>query len=51
LFDPLALGRLVDQHANRNLDNTQVLWNLLVVEGFLAAEARVSDMGAGRLVA
>ena len=53
LFDPQALGRLVDQHANCNLDNTQVLWNLLVVEGFLATEARVSDMGstASRLVA
>jgi len=53
LFDPQALGRLVDQHANRNLDNTQVLWNLLVAEGFLAAEARLSDMGsaARRLVA
>ncbi len=53
LFDLPSLGRLVDQHANGNLDNTQVLWNLLVVEGFLAAEARLSDTGsmARRLVA
>ena len=27
LFDLQALGRLVDQHANGNFDNTQVLWN------------------------
>jgi asparagine synthase (glutamine-hydrolysing) len=46
LFDPQALGRLVDQHANCNSDNTQVLWNLLVVEGFLATEARLSDTGS-----
>ena len=53
LFDLQALGRLVDQHANGDFDHTQVLWNLLVVEGFLAAEARLSDDGsmAGRRVA
>jgi asparagine synthase (glutamine-hydrolysing) len=43
LFDPQTLGRLVDQHASGHLDNTQVLWNLLVVEGFLAIEASLSD--------
>lgn len=43
LFDPQTLGRLVDQHASGHLDNTQVLWNLLVVEGFLASEASLSD--------
>jgi asparagine synthase (glutamine-hydrolysing) len=53
LFDPEALGRLVDQHANSNLDNTQVLWNLLAVEGFLVGDASLSDTGsmAGRRVA
>lgn len=53
LFDPLALGRLVDQHASGKLDNTQALWNLLVVEGFLASESRLSDASstAGRRVA
>lgn len=38
LFDAQALGRLVDQHASGKLNNTQVIWNLLVVEGFLASE-------------
>lgn len=52
LFDPQALGRLVDQHANGNFDNTQVLWNLLVIEGFLAGEAGLSTSSvAGRHVA
>jgi asparagine synthase (glutamine-hydrolysing) len=53
LFDPRALGALVDQHANGDFDNAQVLWNLLVVEGFLALEARLSDDGSvtGRRVA
>jgi hypothetical protein len=46
LFNPQTLGRLVDQHANCNSDNTQVLWNLLVVEGFLAGEARLSGTGS-----
>jgi asparagine synthase (glutamine-hydrolysing) len=53
LFDPRALGRLVDQHASGDFDHAQALWNLLVVEGFLAIEARLSDEGsmAGRRVA
>ena len=51
LFDPQALGRLVDQHANGNFDHTQALWNLLVVEGFLATEARLSDTVRWRGVA
>lgn len=53
LFDALALGRLVDHHADSSQDNTQVLWNLLVVEGFLASEARLSDTEStmGRRVA
>jgi asparagine synthase (glutamine-hydrolysing) len=44
LFDLHALRRLVDEHAERRSDNTQVLWNLLVVEGFLAAETSLSDL-------
>ena len=44
---------LVDQHGNGDFDHTQALWNLLVVEGFLLAEATRSDEGsmAGRRVA
>lgn len=53
LFDLQALARLVDQHASGSRDNTQTLWNLLVVEGFLAIEAGLPDMDsiAGRRVA
>jgi asparagine synthase (glutamine-hydrolysing) len=53
LFDPRALGALVDQHSKGNFDHAQALWNLLVVEGFLSAEATWSDEGsmAGRRVA
>jgi asparagine synthase (glutamine-hydrolysing) len=53
LFDRAALGRLVNQHANGDCDHTQALWNLLVVEGFLAMEAKLSDDSsmAGRRVA
>jgi asparagine synthase (glutamine-hydrolysing) len=53
LFDPRALGALVDQHAKGDFDHAQALWNLLVVEGFLSAEATRSDEGsmAGRRVA
>ena len=53
LFDLGALGALVDQHASGDFDHAQALWNLLVVEGFLATEARLSDEGAvtGRRVA
>jgi len=39
LFDGAALGRLVDAHASGALDHTQALWQLLVLEGFLHAEA------------
>ena len=53
LFNLHAVGRLVDQHGNGDFDHTQALWNLLVVEGFLLAEATRSDEGsmAGRRVA
>jgi asparagine synthase (glutamine-hydrolysing) len=43
LFDLRQLGNLVDQHASGDFDHTQVIWNLLVVEGFLAIEAKLSD--------
>ena len=43
LFDPRHLGQLVDQHANGDADHSQVIWNLLVVEGFLAIEGCRSD--------
>ncbi|WP_338663920.1 asparagine synthase (glutamine-hydrolyzing) [Pararoseomonas sp. SCSIO 73927] len=36
LFDRAALARLVDQHADGRLDHAQALWQLLVLEGFLA---------------
>jgi asparagine synthase (glutamine-hydrolysing) len=53
LFNPRALGALVDQHAKGESDHAQALWNLLVVEGFLALEASLSDDGSvtGRRVA
>jgi asparagine synthase (glutamine-hydrolysing) len=53
LFDLQAVGRLVDQHGSGDFDHAQALWNLLVVEGFLLAEATRSDEGsmAGRRVA
>jgi asparagine synthase (glutamine-hydrolysing) len=53
LFNLQVVGRLVDQHANGDFDHTQVLWNLLVVEGFLSTEATLSDEGsmAGRCAA
>ena len=43
LFDLRQLGQLVDQHANGGADHSQVIWNLLVVEGFLAIEGCRSD--------
>lgn len=37
LFDPSAVGRLVDEHAGGRFDRSGALWLLLVFEGFLAA--------------
>ena len=53
LFNLQAVGHLVHQHGNGDFDHTQALWNLLVVEGFLSAEATQSEEGsmAGRRVA
>jgi asparagine synthase (glutamine-hydrolysing) len=39
MFDGAALGRLVDEHAAGAFDHSQALWQLLVLEGFFAAEA------------
>jgi asparagine synthase (glutamine-hydrolysing) len=38
-FDGATLGRLVDEHVSGALDHSQALWQLLVLEGFLTAEA------------
>jgi asparagine synthase (glutamine-hydrolysing) len=37
LFDAAALGRLADEHASGRFDHAQAIWQLLVLEGFLAA--------------
>ncbi|MCR0985116.1 asparagine synthase (glutamine-hydrolyzing) [Roseomonas populi] len=39
LFDAAALARLADQHADGRFDHAQALWQLLVLEGFLAGAA------------
>ncbi|MFT8245520.1 asparagine synthase (glutamine-hydrolyzing) [Roseomonas sp. BN140053] len=39
LFHAPALARLLEEHAAGRLDHAQGLWQLLVLEGFLAAEA------------
>ena len=43
LFDPMALSRLIDEHAAGRFDHSGALWLLLVFEGFLARRA---DPGA-----
>ena len=35
LFDPAALGRMIDQHAAGQFDHSGALWLLLTFEGFL----------------
>jgi asparagine synthase (glutamine-hydrolysing) len=39
LFDAGALGAMVDRHTSGRQEHGQALWQLLVLEGFLAAEA------------
>ncbi len=39
LFDPAALGQLVNEHQSGRFDHSGVLWLLLVFEGFLAHQA------------
>jgi asparagine synthase (glutamine-hydrolysing) len=43
LFDAAALIRLLDQHESGLLDHAQPLWLLLVLEGFLADQARQAE--------
>ncbi len=38
LFDPCALGTLLDEHASGRFDHAAPIWLLLVFEGFLASE-------------
>jgi asparagine synthase (glutamine-hydrolysing) len=39
LFDPAAITEMVDRHASGRHDHSQALWQLLVLEGFLAGMA------------
>ena len=43
LFDLAALGRLADEHASGRFDHAQALWQLLVLEGFLAGQDLTAD--------
>jgi asparagine synthase (glutamine-hydrolysing) len=36
LFDGAALGHMIEEHASGAFDHAQPLWNLVMVEGFLA---------------
>ncbi|WP_372620656.1 asparagine synthase (glutamine-hydrolyzing) [Falsiroseomonas sp.] len=38
LFDVGALGRLADEHTSGRFDHAQAIWQLLVLEGFLARQ-------------
>ncbi len=38
LFDPVAIGRLIDRHEQGRSDHAAPLWLLLAFEGFLVAE-------------
>jgi asparagine synthase (glutamine-hydrolysing) len=42
LFDAATLARLADEHASGRFDHAQALWQLLVFEGWLSAEAGVT---------
>jgi asparagine synthase (glutamine-hydrolysing) len=42
LFQPEALAQLIDEHESQRLDHSGVLWLLLVFEGFLHGQARLS---------
>jgi asparagine synthase (glutamine-hydrolysing) len=39
LFDRAAAGRLVDEHASGRFDHAQAIWQLLVLESFLATQS------------
>ncbi len=52
LFDAAALSRLADEHADGRFDHSQALWQLLVMEGFLAnAAGAPAGTGAAALAA
>jgi asparagine synthase (glutamine-hydrolysing) len=43
LFDGAALGRLADEHASGRFDHAQAIWQLLVLEGFFAAQSEAAS--------
>jgi asparagine synthase (glutamine-hydrolysing) len=43
LFDTAALGRVADEHASGRFDHAQAIWQLLVLEGFLAGQGLSAD--------
>ena len=45
-FDRGALARLIEEHASGRFDHAQPLWALLMIEGFLAAEAGATQAAA-----
>lgn len=49
LFDPAALGRLVDAHEAGQGDHSQALWQLLVFEGFLSGRDRLPMLARAQL--
>jgi len=49
LFDMRAIATLVDQHEAGAFNHTQALWQLLVVEGFLADAAGVTEDDRGTI--
>ncbi|WP_458095330.1 asparagine synthase (glutamine-hydrolyzing) [Roseomonas sp. WA12] len=46
LFDTGALARLVEEHASGGADHAQAIWQLLVLEGFLAGEGAAPGLEA-----
>ncbi len=38
LFQPTGVARLLDEHASGRFDHAQLLWSLLVFQGFLVGE-------------
>jgi asparagine synthase (glutamine-hydrolysing) len=46
LFDGATLGRLADEHASGRFDHAQAIWQLLVLEGFLAQQGTTAERAA-----
>ncbi|MBK1658288.1 asparagine synthase (glutamine-hydrolyzing) [Paracraurococcus ruber] len=46
LFDTAALARLAEEHASGRFDHAQAIWQLLVLEGFLAGQEAVVPAAA-----